>query len=309
MTRLDWYLRANLKFRHFQLLIALDDFRNVGRVANYLNVSQPAISKTLAALEEGLGLKLFERIPQGLEPTEHGDCVIRHARQIIEQLSQVRDELLDISEGRVTRVNLGVVPAAALQVAQFIARLEAETLAVRVTIQEATTVNLQKMLRAGDIDLIVGNMPLRPLGAEFTTELLYKDPIVIVTRQNHPLILAETPNWRLLSEYPVVLPPEGTLTRNPIEDAFMRKGVKISQSSVESISTLSNIGVLQQTDSIGFLAKGVANYFADLGILSILPLSLQNIFIEVGLIWMTDRGLTKSQQKVRNLFQSSQVII
>lgn len=307
MTKLDWYLRANLKFRHLQLIVALDDLRNVGRVASYLNVSQPAISKTLAALEEGLGVKLFERAPHGLEPTEHGDCFVRHARQIIEQLAYARDELQYISEGRVTRVNLGVVPAAALQVARFIARLEAQTLAVTVTIQEATTVNLQKMLRAGDIDLIVGNLPIRPLGAEFTTELLYKDPIVIVVRQGHPLADAEVLDWSLLSKYPTVMPPEGSFTRTPLEDTLLRKGVKITHSSVESISTLTNIGVLQQTDSIGFLAKGIATYFEKLDVVSILPLSLSNIWMNVGVIWMTDRGLTKSQQKVRKLFQNPDV--
>ena len=69
MARLDWYIRSNLKPRHLQLLVALDELRHVGRVAEFLHISQPAVSKTLAELERGLELQLFERSPRGLTPT------------------------------------------------------------------------------------------------------------------------------------------------------------------------------------------------------------------------------------------------
>ena len=78
MSRIDWYIRANLKLRHLQLLVAMDDLGSVSRVAAYLNVTQPAVSKTLAQIEEGLELPLFERTSRGMEPTEHGACLIRH---------------------------------------------------------------------------------------------------------------------------------------------------------------------------------------------------------------------------------------
>jgi len=53
MAHLDWYIRANLKPRHLQLWVALDDFRKVGKVAASLNITQPAVSKLLAELEKG----------------------------------------------------------------------------------------------------------------------------------------------------------------------------------------------------------------------------------------------------------------
>ena len=52
MAQLDWYIRANLKPRHLQLLVALDDLRNTGRAAEHLNISQPAVSKALAEMEK-----------------------------------------------------------------------------------------------------------------------------------------------------------------------------------------------------------------------------------------------------------------
>ena len=65
MAQLDRYLRVDLKPRHLRLLVTLDDFRNIGKAAGKANVTQPAISKALAELERGLGVKLFERSCRG----------------------------------------------------------------------------------------------------------------------------------------------------------------------------------------------------------------------------------------------------
>ena len=51
VVQLDGYMRANLKARHLQLLVALDDFRNVSRAATQANITQPAVSKALGELE------------------------------------------------------------------------------------------------------------------------------------------------------------------------------------------------------------------------------------------------------------------
>ena len=62
MAQLDWFIRANLKPRHLPLLVAINNFRSLGRVADNVNVMQPVVSKTLAELEKGLGLKRYERL-------------------------------------------------------------------------------------------------------------------------------------------------------------------------------------------------------------------------------------------------------
>jgi DNA-binding transcriptional LysR family regulator len=303
MAKLDWYIRANLKLRHLQLLVALDDFRSVGRVAAHLNVSQPAVSKTLAMLEEGLEVALFDRSTRGMEPTEHGVCLIRHARTILNQLSSVRDDMRDISEGRVSRVSLGVLPAAAtVLMPRFIARLEGASVETAVSLVEGNMEALLPALRAGDIDFIVGNLPPRSLGAEFASELLYEDPIVVVARRNHPLGSVKRVRWDMLNGYPMVLPPEWTLTRAPIDDFMIRHDVSIPRRHVESISTLTNVGVLQLTDSIGFLARSVAQHFAALGLLVELPLELPNVHMRVGLVWRKERHATTSHELVRRVF-------
>ena len=109
MGQLDWYLRGDLKPRHLQLMVALDEVRNIGKAAARANVTQPAISKALGDLERGLGVKLFERSARGVQPTVYGECLIRHARIMLDQLASTRDELRGLVTGATGRVAVGAL--------------------------------------------------------------------------------------------------------------------------------------------------------------------------------------------------------
>src|SRR4051812_27801244 len=99
MPQLDSYLQVNLKARHLRLLVALDDFGNLKQVADISHVTVPAVSKGLAEIEKGLGLELFTRTAQGLRPTPYGEVLVRHARAMLTDILQARDELKALSSG------------------------------------------------------------------------------------------------------------------------------------------------------------------------------------------------------------------
>jgi len=64
------FLQRALTLRHMRLLLAVEELRQVGRVATALSISQPAVSKALAEIERGVGVTLFDRTPRGMLPTE-----------------------------------------------------------------------------------------------------------------------------------------------------------------------------------------------------------------------------------------------
>lgn len=290
MARLDWYIRANLKLRHLQLLVALDDLRSASRVAAHLNVTQPAISKMLAAIESGVGSALFERTARGIEPTEHGACLVRHARDILDCLGNANAELQEIGEGRLTRVSLGVLPSTAAElIPQLVATLEERTESVAASVREGTMETLLPALRAGELDLVVGFLPAKPLTTEYASELLYHDPTVTVVRAKHPLARKTSLTWEHLSGYPMILPPKGSLVRSAIDNFMAERQVVVPRRHLESVSTLTNLGVLQRTDSIGFFQQRLARHFARQKALHELPLQLPAVSMGVGVIWMADR--------------------
>lgn len=301
MSGLDRYFQHHLNIRHLRVLAALDDHRNVGRVAAYLNVTQPAVSKTLSALEAGLGIKLFERNRRGIEPTEAGACLIRYARQILTCLNEAGSELLDLTEGQIGKVALGVLPSAAVVlVPRLISELEETISSVAISVTEGTMATLLPALRAGDIDMTVGILPSPPLPPEFGTEVLMEDPITVVVRRGHPLTRLRRVRWQHLEPYPMVLPPQASYIREAIDAILARHELNVSRRVVESLSTMTNVGTLQSTDSIGFLSSVLARHFQDLGALRFLSLDVPDgVTMRIGMIWMNDRHATSATKQVR----------
>lgn len=303
MKNKEWQLMAKLEFRHLQMLVALNETRSVSKVATELNISQPAVSKSLHALEAELGLVLFTRTIRGVEPTPHGETLIRHAREILVEMDQVEGEIDDIQQGRVTRLALGALPAAALtMVPSFVARLESSSVAVSLSVHEGTMDVLLPRLRADELDLLVGNLPHRSLDSDLANEFLYEDPLVCVVRAGHPLADETQLDWRHLQQWPLLLPPPGTATRRALDESFMQEGMVIPRRHVESVSTLGNVGVLGKTDSVGFMSGKVAHHFAQLGLLRVLPLRLTNVSLHVGLVWLRQREREPALQKIRHMF-------
>lgn len=302
---IDWYIRANLKFRHLRLLVALDELRQIGRTAAYLHVTQPAVSKALLQLEAVLGHRLFERKGHGLTPTAYGQVLIRLAREVLNRMALAGEEMLDISEGRITRVSLGVLPMVAVSlVPRFIVRLEEATADVTASVREGIMSTLLPLLRAGEVDFVIGILPDRPLGIEFKTEPLYVEPTVVAVRHDHPLANHPSLDWRMLSDYPMVMPPRGTTVRYLLDHFMFENDFYSSRRNLESTSTLTNIGVLQSTESVGFLSLGLARHLEQQRSVKILPLTIP-VSMRVGLIRMAERPVGAAQLLVMRLLHET----
>lgn len=102
----------NLKLRHLQLLVSLDEFRHLGRAAEFLSVTQPAVSKTLAEIERMFDLELFVRSTRGTEPTAYGSAVVRFARSVLADYGRTRDEIAAVASGAAGRTSVGAMVVA-----------------------------------------------------------------------------------------------------------------------------------------------------------------------------------------------------
>jgi DNA-binding transcriptional LysR family regulator len=221
VKHLDWYLQINLKARHLRLLVAIDTYRNLTQVAEVTHVTVPAVSKSLAELERGLGLALFSRTTRGLMPTPYGECLIRHARTMLAILHQARDELKALSSGAEGKVRIGMLPASAsVLVPHALSLLKHQSPGTNVTVIEGTTESLLPELWQGRLDLVVGRLPPPDTLGSFEEKELLEEPVVLMTGRHHPLARRKTLDWSDLCDYPWILPPTGSILRDPLERAL-----------------------------------------------------------------------------------------
>jgi len=297
MSQLDVYVRTSFKPRHLQLLVALDEIRHLGKVAASINVSQPAVSKSLGELERGLGLKLFERTARGVVPTAYGECLIRHARIMLSELAQARDELRGLASGSSGSVRVGVLATAALELLpRALATLKSRQPGISVLAREGTVETLLPELWLGNLDLIVGRLPDGRSAQELGEKTLMEEGVSVVVGRHHPLVRRKRLHWSDLRSFPWVLPPVNTLLREPLERVFEIHGIAIPANRIETLSVHVIRAYLHYTNAIAALAADVSRYYESLNLLAVLPLELPRLVRPVGVVWSRHRPLAPGAQ-------------
>ena len=293
MIQIDSYVRASFKPRHLQLLVALVEIRHLGKVAMSINVTQPAVSKALAELERGLGLKLFERTARGVHPTAYGECMIRHARAVLSELAQARDELRGLVTGSSGSIRVGVLATAALELLpRSLARFKTQRPSMTVAVREGTVEVLLPELLLGNLDLIVGRLPGERTVHGLGEKTLMEEGVNLVAGRSHPLARRRRLRWSDLTPYPWVLPPVNTLLREPLERAFEDHGLAMPANRIETLSVHVIRAYLHHTNAIAALATDVSRYYESLGLLAILALDLPKLVRPVGVLWSRQRPVT-----------------
>lgn len=100
-------MRCSMQLRECEYILAIAEEGNMGKAAQRLYVSQPALSKMLTKLEESIGMPLFERQSSGMTPTRTGEAYIEGARRMLELNSQWEQEINSAS-GKHPSLYLGV---------------------------------------------------------------------------------------------------------------------------------------------------------------------------------------------------------
>jgi DNA-binding transcriptional LysR family regulator len=271
----NWFLKARLKTRQLLLLIALDDFRNIHRAADQLNMTQPAASKQLKDLEDMLDVRLFERLPRGMEPTLYGETMIRHARMALTSLSLAHEDIVALKAGLSGQVEVGVIMAPAMALLpRAIARTKEQAPLLRIGVQlEPSNVLIDKLQR-GVLDFMIGRILEKEDSAGLVYEELSEEPACAVVRPGHPLLARRDLALADIAALPWILPPPGSVLRHRFDMMFRKAGLTPPVNVVDSTALLLVTALLQQTDSLHVMPREVADYYASLNVLKVLPIEL-----------------------------------
>lgn len=286
MRKVDVFWKNALKLRHLRLLVAIDEHRHIGRVAAALNVTQPAVSKSLAEVEEGLGLKLFERTSTGVQPTAYGRCLIDHARSLDADLTRTRDRLKALVAGESGTISIGVLPAAATALLpKTLSLFRTRAPQANVIVREGPFEVLLPELRARKVDLLLGTLRPGPASRDLAEKVLASPPLALAARKGHPLSRSRRVTWKQLVDCQWVLPPVGSSLRQPLENEFERNGIPVPTNCLETNATHLICSYLALTDAIAFLHEDLLRHISRRSGLCVLPLRLTGLLRPTGVMW------------------------
>lgn len=178
-----------LDLRHLRHLLALADHGSFGRAATALQMTQPALSRSLQALEKTVGTTLFDRSKAGVAPTDEGRLLIQRARDLVTAADELDRE---VSRRRQVQgaggivVGCGPYPAETVMPAALARFTEAAPL-VRVRLVLRDWDELLAKLRARELDFFVAETSTLLLEPDLEIEQLKPHPVFFMARRGHPL--------------------------------------------------------------------------------------------------------------------------
>ncbi len=216
----------NITLRQLRAFLAVARQQHFRRAAESLHLSQPAVSRHIADLEDELGLRLFDRNTREVIPTEAGRYLESAVGRVLDELEGVLAHVHSEGERRRGKVHVASVPTlSASLIPQCIA--DCAQRYPELTIQlhdQAQTLVLDSVL-GGEVDFGLAIDP--PAGSEFDRELILRDPFVLVCRPDHPLAQLDRVPWRKLQGQPLVLLDYSSGSRRLIDHALSSRGIEV----------------------------------------------------------------------------------
>jgi len=279
--------------------VALDEFRHLGRASEFLSVTQPAVSKTLAEVERMFELQLFVRSTRGTEPTAYGSTVVRFARAVLADYQRTRDELAAVAAGGTGRVSVGtMVVATPGLVVRSVQLLKQRSALTTVFLEEGDLTRLLPRLRVGELDLIVGRLEPGYAAPDLETEALYTERMCIVVHRSHPLARrSRRVSWAELSQLPWVMRPPWASSRVKLLQQFYKHKLQPPADIVETASFLATLSFVRELPAVGFVAEAVASAFEKEGLVKLaLPVPIE--LPAVGIIALRGRHRTPASAQL-----------
>src|SRR5262249_10835709 len=271
-ARSEHDIGRRLRFRDLQVFFAVAQTGSMAKAAVQLGVTQPAVSDIIAGLELMFAARLFDRSPQGVEPTMYGRALLKRGLAVFDELKQgIRDieYLDDPTTGEIRLGSPGTIIATI--VLPIIQRFRQQYPRVILHVEDSGAVAHEIAgLRDRKYDFVLGRLmtPHGLLGDDLKIEILFDDPLVVAagmqTRwaRRRKLDLAE------LIDESWVLPPPQSLNFACMIEAFRKRGCDMPKISLVSFSIHLRTQLVASGQCITALPKSIADQYS----LKVLPI-------------------------------------
>jgi len=227
--------------------LTVADSGSFSQAAEALFVTQPAVSKRVAALESELGMRLFDRIGRKVTLTEAGRILLPRARQVMIELDDSKRAVANLSGLVAGRLRVGTSHHIALHRMPPVLRAYVRDYPeVELDLRFMDSEQVSNAVQNGDLELGVITLPVAPDPALVVIPV-WPDPMSVVVSSSHEL--AQIPRIRVadLAQQGAILAPRGTYTRDLLESGFEKLGlspkIRLESHYLETIKMLVQVGL------------------------------------------------------------------
>jgi LysR family cyn operon transcriptional activator len=193
-----------MDFKQLRYFVAVYEEGHVGRAAERLSISQPALSQQIRQLEKNLDLSLFERSSKRLLPTLAAHTLYNHALPLLDGLQRAREALGNFKGQALRTLAIGVLQTVHTSlVPQMLERVRKAQPHLVVQIYELSGLEIERRLLNGSLDIGISYLPPRQPGLHGV--MLYEDELTLVIPEDHPLREFKKVSMAQAAELPMLL--------------------------------------------------------------------------------------------------------
>jgi DNA-binding transcriptional LysR family regulator len=290
-----------LKLRDLRLLLALDEWGSMAKAAAHLNLTQSGVSKAIAELEHTFGVRLYDRSPQGIEPTAYGRALLKGGIAVFDELRQSVNAIEHLADPTAGELRIGCAPPMSWGIIPIVIdRLVRQHPRLSFHVSEADPTTLRyRDLRERKIDLAVGRI-IGPIpdddDDDVDAEVLYNEKVFVVAGTNsrwakrRKIELAELVNesW--------CVPTPGSFAGSLLTEAFKEKGLPIPHVNAVSFSIPLHNALLATGNFLCLAPNSLLQFSPNLISFKVLPVELPAHTGPVGIITLKKRTLSPVAQ-------------
>jgi len=290
-----------MKLASLQAFVAVLECGSIHAGARKLGVSQPALSKTLRALEDELGVQLVTRTSRGTVATAYGRSFLTRAQLVVREVALAKEEVEQLKGNLRGSLAISVTPATAIRVLpESVEGFRKDCPEIKLYINEALQAEATELVRSNAAEFALA--PLDPAlpSQEFRVESLLTSTMGIVMRRSHPLAKSSSPTELLSSEW-LQIAPSGSLSSS-LRRLFEANDIENMPEPIVSCQSLSNALILMRSSNLMTI---LPLSLLDLPLLAddfvvVKPEGMHQITNEIGLIYRADSPMTPAAQIMSN---------
>lgn len=292
-----------MDIRALRSLLAVIETGSLNKAAERLNVSQPALTKTVQRMEAQLGVKLFERDTRGVRATPFAEQFRAYAQAACTGYDQVVAELHASQSGIQSAVTIAGAPLlSSMLFPQAIVRVMRRNPDFRVKV-ESRSRDLLDSLVDGKVDIAVSPLDdMRHPG--IAHRYLLNDKWVVIVRPDHPLARQRQVTAHDLHKCDWVYSDNDSFHRRRLERYFQESGLTVPRARIESRAPTMLKAVVCCSDYIGLVARLSVETDAKAGLLKIIELDTPMMTRPIGFLWREKDALSTAAQALMEMIET-----
>jgi DNA-binding transcriptional LysR family regulator len=282
-----------------QAFLAVAETSSFSRAAERIFLTQPAISKRIAALETSLGTRLFDRIGRTVQLTPAGQALLARSRAILRELDDVKRSIANLAGAITGDLSLATSHHIGLhRLPGPLKQFHDSYPGVRLDLRFMDSEKACHAVAQGETELAIVTLP-PVVDAPLQSIKIWDDPLDIVVSRTHPLAGAAPASPKVLLDYPAILPGPGTYTREIILKALGPWRHKITVGMATNY-----LEVLKMLAAIGLGWSALPRTMIDES-LSVVQIRKMKIERRLGIVTHAARTLSNAAQAMMHAVQKS----